>query len=257
MNLSTFADPIRKNIKKLMKERIISTTYAPLEAPFQVISYGTTLGMQIGTLIVTSTDDDSETYAIRTHSHPVVAYANKKDEHYRTKRFALPTMEGVVWDQVELRDVTTVCLADGQPMSWMQFRDYLFNDLRMHYYRFPVNIAADILLKDFGIGVQPPEPGDYTIQLEKYLCGDGEVVRSTHDSLLVMATPLSDTQSMESELMTQLTTYHAHLRFSRKPGGKFIRLNFSTFEPELEPIVASLNGQRELNEIEISDNEVL
>ena len=255
MNLSIFADANQKTSNR-MKEKIISTTYAPLEAPYQMISYSNTLGMQIGTLIVTTADEDSTTYAIRTHSHPVVAYANKKDEGYRKKRFTLPTMEGVVWDQVELRDVTTICLADEPRMSWQKYHDYLFNDLRMHYYSFPLSLTSIILLKDFGIQVEWPEAGDYTIQLEKYTNTDDDpIVRSTQKSVFVMAVHHSDLESMENGLLLQLKGYYTYMRFGRKPSGKKIRLSFTTFDPELTPIVAKLNAQHEMTEYEIYADE--
>lgn len=255
MNLSIFAGTNQK-ASNGMKEKIISTTYAPLEAPYQMIGYGATLGMQIGTLIVTATDEDCETYAIRTHSHPVVAYANKRDGGYRKKRFALPIMEGVVWDQVELRDVTTICMVDEQRMSWQKYHDYLFNDLRMHYYSYPFSLNSFILLKDFGIQVEWPEAGDYTIRLEKYANTDDDlIVRSTQDSVFVMAIHHSDPESMENGLLLQLKAYYASMRFGRKPSGRVIRLTFSTFDPELEPIVAKLNAQREMTEYEIYTDE--
>ena len=59
-----------------MEQKIVSTAYAPLQPPYQIIKYDHDVAMQIGTLIVTVQKGGKE-YQIETHSHPVVAYENK------------------------------------------------------------------------------------------------------------------------------------------------------------------------------------
>ena len=91
----------------------VRTTYVPLQPPYQIIKYGKDVGMQIGTLIATvpALIEEDSSFQIETHSFPVVTYGNKekapKNKHLFDKDFS----EGVVWNRVELRDVSTICLS--------------------------------------------------------------------------------------------------------------------------------------------------
>jgi len=113
-----------------MENRTLSTTYAPLQPPYQIIKYGHQLAMQIGTLIVTiqkDTPGDGRGYEIETHSHPVVAYENKMTQKEGMQLSNHMFMEGAVWNNVELKDVTTVCLSD-KPLLWEEFVRFLYED---------------------------------------------------------------------------------------------------------------------------------
>ena len=79
--------------------------------------------MQIGTLIVVEGHDPNKPhpygnrerpYAIRTHSHPVVSYGNKINYDWNLTQIPIPNecSEGIVWDRVELRNVTVLCYSD-------------------------------------------------------------------------------------------------------------------------------------------------
>lgn len=107
---------------------MIQTSYVPLEHPFQIIEYNGTLGIQIGTLIVTvdKSDDVESGYAIETHSHPVVSYINNRirPERKTHKSLSLPRpFEGVVWNKVELHQLRTLVRED-EPLSWNALMDY-------------------------------------------------------------------------------------------------------------------------------------
>ena len=101
---------------------MIQTQLLRLDPPYQIISAGGRVGIQVATLIVTedkTTKDGS--YASDTHSHPVVSYGLKQgldealkytsdpDEYSKvTSRFQ---PEGAVWNKVEVGDVRILGLA--------------------------------------------------------------------------------------------------------------------------------------------------
>ena len=101
---------------------MIQTQLLRLDPPYQIISAGGRVGIQVATLIVTedkTTKDGS--YAIDTHSHPVVSYglkqgldealkysSNPDDYSIVTSRFQ---PEGAVWNKVEVGDVRILGLA--------------------------------------------------------------------------------------------------------------------------------------------------
>ena len=100
-----------------MDHKIVSTAYVPLQPPYQIIKYDQDVAMQIGTLIVTI-QKGAEAYQIETHSHPVVAYENKeKPELVNNELTNHQFMDGAVWSNVVVKDVTTVCLA-GATLTW-------------------------------------------------------------------------------------------------------------------------------------------
>ena len=110
---------------------MIHTSYVPLEHPFRIIEYNTTLGIQIGTLVVTKELETKKKngYSIETHSHPVVSYVNNqykpKDGLYRSMKPLTPE-EGVVWDKVEIGEVTTIG-REGEVLRWRDMMSIVKN----------------------------------------------------------------------------------------------------------------------------------
>ena len=101
---------------------MIQTQLLRLDPPYQIISAGGRVGIQVATLIVTEdkTTEDGD-YAVDTHSHPVVNYglkqgldealkytSNPDDYSILTSRFQ---PEGAVWNKVEVGDVRILGLA--------------------------------------------------------------------------------------------------------------------------------------------------
>ena len=151
-----------------MKNKIVSTTYAPLRPPYQVIKYNQDVAMQIGTLIVTVQKDESE-YQIETHSHPVVAYEYKdRDEIANTPLFDHQLLEGAVWNNVEVREVTTICLT-GAKLTWDEFLTVLEDDSFRHMYRTVPDIRLYWRLLKFGVEVLPPEERIFTLPLTLHI----------------------------------------------------------------------------------------
>lgn len=156
---------------------MIQTSYVPLEHPYQIIEYNGTMGIQIGTLIVTrDLSEEKGEYAIETHSHPVVSYVNNRIhpdlKHPRTISLPKP-FEGVVWNHVELNQVSTVVRED-ETLSWIDFMDYckklMMYDLDIHYQDINYMIFESYAkLMDWGIDIDEPKMsrrGDRILKVE-------------------------------------------------------------------------------------------
>ena len=111
---------------------MIQTQLLRLDPPYQIISAGGRVGIQVATLIVTEdkTTEDGD-YAIDTHSHPIVNYGLKQgveealkydngiDEIAHNRLLARLQPEGAVWNKVEVGDVRVLGLAGAknEPIS--------------------------------------------------------------------------------------------------------------------------------------------
>ena len=102
---------------------MIQTQLLRLDPPYQIISAGGQVGIQLATLIVTEETNTKEgQYSIDTHSHPVVSYGLKEGlvEQYKycdgnpdiMGQLALRLQpEGAVWNKVEVNDIRVLGLA--------------------------------------------------------------------------------------------------------------------------------------------------
>jgi hypothetical protein len=150
-----------------MNNSIVSTSYVPLQPPYQIIKYDQDVAMQIGTLIVTIQKGgraDESNYKISTHSHPVVSYENKHVHELNGQLTGHQFLEGAVWNNVEVRDVTTVCLA-GATLTWLQFLEVLEHETFLHRYREIPKADLYWHLKRLGVRVLPPEERECTVWL--------------------------------------------------------------------------------------------
>ena len=142
-----------------MVNKIVSTLYVPLQPPYQVIKYDKDVAMQIGTLIITiqkESEDSTSDYQIETHSHPVVAYENKAcDEMANSQLTNHNFLEGAVWNNVEVRDVTTICLT-GATLTWQDFLDALEHENFITGYRKAPDVDIYWNLIKLGVKVLPP-----------------------------------------------------------------------------------------------------
>ena len=108
---------------------MIQTQLLKADQPYQIISAGGQVGIQVATLIVTEdkmAEDGS--YVIDTHSHPVVNYASKeglteamkyydgdpRNEYVYTQRLQ---PEGAVWNKIEVRDVRVLGLVGAKNLT--------------------------------------------------------------------------------------------------------------------------------------------
>lgn len=177
----------------IMDNKIVSTTYVPLQSPYQVIKYDQDVAMQIGTLIVTIQKGEKD-YQIETHSHPVVAYENKHnmdmaDEQLTEHQF----LEGAVWNNVEVRDVTTICLT-GATLTWQQFLEILEHDSMLHAYRSLPDAGLYWHLNKLGIKVLPPKERECTVLLSLRIQPEeaGLSLQSELSSQLFLNVPIAE-----------------------------------------------------------------
>lgn len=174
-----------------MENMIVSTAYAPLQPPYQVIKYDQDVAMQIGTLIVTvqkKANKGVSDYQIETHSHPVVAYENKLNKEMTNAQLTRHEfLEGAVWNNVEVRDVTTVCLA-GAILTWQEYLDVLEYESLLHCYRQIPDVNLYWRLKKLGVKVLPPEERECTIYLTMMLQPEqaGLSIQAYQDQLLFL-----------------------------------------------------------------------
>lgn len=111
---------------------MIQTHYVPLERPYRIIYTGGKIGLQIGTLIVVSSNELPHEPAFRyvspgykATSHPVVSYVNKdllQEQNILVSdiMYGGEYSEAEVWDNVSQTDVATLCL-EGQKILWEDF----------------------------------------------------------------------------------------------------------------------------------------
>lgn len=147
-----------------MENKITSTAYVPLQPPYQIIKYGGDIAMQIGTLIVTA-QKKGKNYEIETHSHPVVAYGDKTSPELANRQLSgRYFLEGAVWNQVEVKDVTTLCLSGAQ-LKWTEFMLMLEEECMREWYRGIPQIGMYWELVRLGVKILPPEERECTIDM--------------------------------------------------------------------------------------------
>ena len=226
-----------------MDNKIVSTTYVPLQSPYQIIKYGKDVGMQIGTLITTSQlkGDKEHPFKIETHSYPVVTYGSKERAPKDTHLFGKVFMEGVVWNRVELRDVSTICLSNSH-LEWQEFIDYLWEDIARTSQRATPHIDSLRDLYDLGIEIGSLPRGKHTLHIQSY-CDDnpGFMLRTDRDDILALNTVYnSSNEEMVGILLDQVWRYEMIMILSGhfKTGWE---LEYTTNEENLRPIVDEMN----------------
>ncbi len=227
-----------------MDNKIVSTTYAPLMPPYQIIKYGKQVGMQIGTLIATTQikGDERHPFKIETHSYPVVTYRNKatasKNEHLFEKYF----MEGVVWDRIELNEVSTICMSDSH-LPWQEFIDMLWSDIWRSGYQSEPSVNLFHKLAEFGVQIDTIPPGIHEVHIQTY-CGDEKetMVRTSRDDIMALNVLFTENdQQMADSISSQIMSYTMSFALSHnRPEYKW-KLKFTTDEYILKPLVELLN----------------
>ena len=255
-----------------MENKIVSTAYVPLQPPYQIIKYRQDVAMQIGTLIVTVQKGTSH-YQIETHSHPVVSYENKNREgmanNQLTEHYFL---EGAVWNNVEVKDVTTVCLTDAT-LTWMDFLDVLESECISTAYTAKPDIDLYWDLRKLGVKVLPPKERECTVLLTVSVHPEesGLSLQSSFSNQLFLNVSVAedeedkehvffikeenkwdsdvwkDDEKTWSELKKQLSEYRLIFRdlLFNAGSGRFI-VTYETDEPRFSKIVVRLNQDESL-----------
>lgn len=224
----------------------VSTTFVPLRPPFMIIKYGHDIGMQIGTLIATTQVNggaEDHQFKIATRSFPVVAYENKETLDHDQSLFSHSLMEGVVWNRVELKNVSTVCSSNAH-LSWEQFITILWDDHCRAPKTQEIQIRMFQVLRKYGVTIDLPKPGNYTIHLQIEKDGDRpETVRSANNDVFALnAVWDDDVDEIEAEIVGDLTSYLNIISPNRSAKGW--KLTYEATEETLQPLVNKLNENR-------------
>ena len=237
-----------------MDKKIVSTTYVPLQPPFQIIKYSGDIAMQIGTMIVTIQKEGNMNglgYEIETHSHPVVSYENKYKAEPNHQLSAYHFLEGAVWNYVEVKDVTTICLTNTR-LPWSEFIEFLWRDVEIRLCVAQPTIAAYWSLDKLCGGVEPPKFQQYVVHLEMYnhdkVQGQNiPAVRSRKGDFLALNAQAIDENEMFDTIIHQLSHYILILRNRQRPTSD-LRITFETEDEELRKLVRRLNLSRVFTE---------
>ena len=229
-----------------MDNKIVSTTYVPLQPPYQIIKYSDDIAMQIGTLIVTIQKEGNVNglgYEIETHSHPVVTYENKFKTKPNQQLTSYQFLEGAVWNFVEVKDVTTICLSNSR-LPWKEFIDFLWRDVERMTCVAQPTISAFWSLDKLCGGVELPKPGDYVVHLEQYNYDKIEgknipVLRSRPDDVFAIHLELNDDYFT---VFTHQFLSYLIIMTAKRQTNKPVSVAFETDDESLRPIVRTLNG---------------
>lgn len=205
--------------------------YTMLQRPYPIIFYGKEVAMQIGTQV----DENG--------IHPVVKY-NRKNKKV------------VIWDQVELGQVTTLCIDDDKVMAWRDFERLvdirLFNSM-MDEDMVDVLYAFDLHHQLLGLGIKvalPPTSGVYDQVLARQTELDSEMpaCRSTvmevsgfgNDEMFALAgnfpmwTKIADEEQMFDILHLEVRAYQLVV-------GSDLMFHFGYHGEEMKSLAERLN----------------
>lgn len=231
-----------------MDNKIVSTTYVPLQPPYQIIKYGRDIAMQIGTLIVTiqkEGNSDGLGYEIETHSHPVVSYENKDKMEPNNQLSAYHFLEGAVWNFVEVKDVTTICLSNSV-LPWHEYINFIWLDFSRTRSFSPLNHEIWFLDKLCG-GVEPPLVQDYHIKLVKdTITVDGKlipIIRSRHEDVFAIIARDTYEYDIFENIEDQIIVFMIALK-SRIRQNKAFFIWYETEEDDLRQLVSKFNSKR-------------
>ena len=156
---------------------MIQTNYVPLEHPYRVVYYKRVIGLQVGTLIVTTeAQDRSGSRVIETASRPVVSYCSIEAKK-AIDGISYPGVysEAVVWDKVEQNDVTTLAI-EGGSVDWDDFfceiipdfwGEFMLNSRDNNVYVFSRFLSG---MERLGIKIKAPEIEGQEYKLDVTLC---------------------------------------------------------------------------------------
>lgn len=237
-----------------MENKIVSTTYVPLQPPYQIIKYSGDIAMQIGTLIITIQKEGNLNgmgYEIETHSHPVVSYENKYKAESDHQLSAYQFLESAVWNYVEVKDVTTICLTSSR-LPWHEFIEFLWRDVDRKLCVAQPTMGAYWYLDKLCGGVEPPKFQRYVILLEMYnhdkVQGQNiPAVRSRRGDILALNAQAIDEDEMINTIVLQIFNYIMILRNRQRPTPD-LKFTFETENEDLRNLVNRLNESKVLTE---------
>ena len=230
---------------------MIQTSYVPLEHPYRVIEYNGTLGIQIGTLIVTKDISEGQEgcYAIETHSHPVVSYVNIHHIHKEHKAFVFfhyDEVEGVVWDKVELKQVKTL-MRLGDLLEWSRFMDFCRKWILEELYLNSLSSTLKIVdawgkISDWGIEIRKPvlnSRNEAVLSVELYDHIEGAKAYCLGRGDMGIAAPSVRTERMLEVISSQTNFYRSFV--IRQWELRDVKVVYSTKESRYKDLAEKLN----------------
>lgn len=250
---------------------MIQTNYVALEHPHRVIYYNGVVGLQIGSLIVTTErQDEVSGSVVEMKSHPVVSYCSTEAKK-NISRISYPGVysEAVVWDQVEQSDVTTLCAESGS-IDCDDFLCEIGQGLWKRGMRHGMMKAADtalrlqIALQRFGVGVSslPSQTNFSGVDVELETWEEDGVQMCGHpigDWFLFEAPIDKDEEKTVKALMEQFDFWHTMVSVCSRLTGeeRELSINFTPFEEDshlLSRLTSRLNREQEKRFAFLDDN---
>ena len=238
--------------------KIINSHYVSLQPPYPIIYCNGEIGMQIATLIVLEGRDPAESqpygnrlapYFIHSHSHPVVSYGNKFAAELTDFPEPNDWSEGIVWDRVEMKDVTVLCYATERPViphprlemlvsseryrnAYRNENNFKLSTMLQRSSRF--NIESSLAEKFKGVPLEPKIKVTFIKQTPNsvFLYGLKEGYAPYLDILLRWS---DDIDKMEEILRYQIDDYRAAIAPHQ------LHFTFDSREEEWKPLAERMN----------------
>ena len=222
----------------------METQILKLDAPYQVIYCGGEVGLHVATLIVVDDRRDAEGnfLGIETYSHPVVSYVSK--DHPEEGSLLFPkTSEGVVWNKVELKDCTSIILADGRELDFLDYVAFLQGWLQENPNEplFITQFASRLSMLGVNLALPKIKKGE---KVDVWLCRDKDrnMCYSECDLGIALYCPWGEISTMASTLREQEMAYKFLLKAYNK-----MSVVFLAGDPDCEALAKYLNEYKEEN----------
>jgi hypothetical protein len=222
-------------------DKIVSTTYVPLQPPFKIIKHGNKIGVQIGTQRITIAGGSP--FRVENRNYPVVA-AEDRIKALRDNKLSFDSScEGDVWDNVESKEVSVLCEL-GTQLRWMDFIKILWHDHSRLSNRCEQIQKVHIFKKiiKYNGSQELPSPGLHTIHLlTETSGGTPEVVCSARDDVFALNVKWTDdVVALEQSIVNDLMEYLLILSPNRS--ACWWRMTYETEEEQLRPLIDRLNA---------------
>lgn len=250
---------------------MIQTNYVALEHPYRVIYYNGVVGLQIGSLIVTTEkQDEAGGSVVKIKSHPVVSYCSTEVKK-NISRISYPGVysEAVVWDQVEQSDVTTLCIEGGN-IGYDDFMCEIGQSLWKRGLKNGMMKAADtairlqLALERLGVGVSSlPSHVNFSgvdVELETWEEDGVQICGHPIGDWFLFETPIDkDEEKTVKALMEQFDFWHTMVFVCSRLAGeeRELSINFTPFEEDshiLGRLTSRLNHEQENRFAFLNDN---
>lgn len=238
-------------VKSTRNMKIINSHYIPLPEPrWLIMDPQGEIYEQVGTLtVVEDVSTKKEGYGIKTHSHPVVVFAdemNKEEDGDKVNYMSTITIaDGMVLDDVLLEDCTRLCPSKHRMMTFMQFNTLVVKLMTRPHGE---DIDLDTLIEDMkfcAIKFIFPKQELHELVLTTmdydgnvYVIGDGEC----SPQFIMPVYAYMDKQGVHIDYNKLFMEFVNQARAYLKINPKY-RFHFKTPREEWQPLVERLNNE--------------